>query len=80
MSKDKPSLDQLMRDAYDGARQAIIAAQAMYDKYLSAVRLLEEPDNDLLVDDPNENCVRTMTEEEFFLRIERDNSFESKWK
>lgn len=80
MSKDKPSLDQLMRDAYAGARQAVIATQAMYDKYLSAVKLLEEPDNDLLVDDPNENCVRTMTEDEFFWRLERDKSFESKWK
>ncbi len=80
MSKDKISLDQLMRDAYDGARQAIIAAQAMYDKYLSAVRLLEEPDNDLLVDDPNENCMRAMTEEEFYWRLERDEKFEQKWK
>jgi len=80
MSKDKINLDQLMRDAYDGARQAIIATQAMYDKYLSAVRLLEEPDNDLLVDDPNENCVRTMTEDEFFWRIHTDKIFEQKWK
>ena len=75
----KPSLDQLMRDAYEGARQQVIATQAMYTNYLSAVKLLEEPDNDLLVDDANENCVRKMTEDEFFWRIERDQQFKQKW-
>jgi hypothetical protein len=80
MIKGKPSLDQFMRDAYAGARQQVIATQAMYDKYLSAVKLLEEPDYDLLVDDPNEHCVRVMTEDEFFWRIDRDKNFESKWK
>jgi hypothetical protein len=79
MSKDKPSLDQLMRDAYAGARQQVIATQAMYTKYLSAVKLLEEPDNDLLVDDPNEHCVRVMTEDEFFWRIDKDEQFKQRW-
>jgi len=80
MSKDKLSLDQLMRDAYAGAQEASMQAQAMYTKYLSAVKVLEEPDNDLLVDDPNEHCLRAMTEEEFFWRIERDLNFKLKWK
>ena len=79
MSKDKPSLDQLMRDAVADLHQQLIATDAMYTKYLSAVKLLEEPDNDLLVDDPNEHCVRVMTEDEFFWRRDRDEQFKQRW-
>ena len=71
MSKDKPSLDQLMREAY---------AQTPYTKYLSAVKALQEPDFDLLIDAPNEHCLREMTEEEFYYRLEADQQFKQRWK
>jgi len=83
MSKDKSSLDQLMRDAWNDPQLSdgdMPMVKTPYHYYKLAVSKLEEPDNDLLVDDPNEHCVRAMTEEEFYWRLERDSNFESKWK
>lgn len=80
MSKDKPSLDQLMRDAYAGVEEALMQAQAMYTKYLSAVKALQEPDFDLLIDAPAVDCLREMTEEEFYYRLETDQQFKQRWK
>ncbi len=54
--------------------------QTPYTKYLSAVKALQEPDFDLLIDAPNEHCLRGMTEEEFYYRVETDEQFKQKWK
>lgn len=82
MSKDKPSLDQLMRDAWNDPQLSdgdMPMAKTPYNNYKQAVSKLEEPDNDLLVDDPNEHCVRAMTEEEFNWRMKFDSVFNNRW-
>lgn len=72
----KPSLDQLMRDAWNDQLYKLSA----YRHYEIAVSKLEEPDYDLLVDDPNEHCTRMLTEEEFNWRIDNDPQFSARWK
>ena len=76
----KPSLDQLMRDAWDEYNNHNPLIKTPYHYYKLAVSKLEEPDFDLLVDDPNEHCTRAMTEEEFNWRMDNDTQFSARWK
>lgn len=46
-----------------------------YKKYKGYAGKLEEPDYDVHVDDPNQNCTRLMTIEEFTDRIKIDGEF-----
>ena len=50
-----------------------------YQKYLNEVEVLQEPDFDLLVDDPQMNKLRPMTIKEFRNRISEDSEFAKKW-
>ena len=46
-----------------------------YKKYCKIAGILEEPDYDIHVDDPNQNCTRLMTQQEFIERIKTDDEF-----
>lgn len=46
-----------------------------YREYKNYAGKLEEPDYDVHVDDPNQNCTRLMTIEEFTERVKTDDSF-----
>jgi hypothetical protein len=50
-----------------------------YNKYRKFAGKLEEPDYEYHVDDPNANCTRLMTEQEFSYRMVVDETFASKW-
>jgi hypothetical protein len=51
----------------------------MYTRYCEFASSLEEIDYDYLVDDPNQNCTRIMTENEFWERVSKDSSFAQKF-
>jgi thymidylate synthase len=50
-----------------------------YKKYCKIAKAIEEPDYDIHVDDPNQNCTRLMTQPEFIERIKTDDEFARKW-
>jgi thymidylate synthase len=50
-----------------------------YKNYCKVAGALEEPDYDIHVDDPNQNCTRLMTQEEFINKIKTDDEFAKKW-
>lgn len=50
-----------------------------YKKYCKLAGAVEEPDYDIHVDDPNQNCTRLMTQPEFIERIKTDDEFARKW-
>lgn len=50
-----------------------------YKKYCKIAGAIEEPDYDIHVDDPNQNCTRLMTKEEFINRIKTDDQFAKRW-
>ena len=50
-----------------------------YKSYCNVVGKMEEPDYDVHVDDPKQNCTRLMTIEEFIDRIKTDDEFAKKW-
>ena len=50
-----------------------------YKKYCKIASSIEEPDYDIHVDDPNQNCTRLMTKEEFINRIKTDTEFAYTW-
>jgi thymidylate synthase len=49
-----------------------------YKNYCKIVGSIEEPDYSVHVDDPNQNCTRLMTMEEFINKIKTDDEF-NKW-
>lgn len=50
-----------------------------YKNYCKIAGSFEEPNYDIHVDDPNQNCTRLMTKEEFINRIKTDDEFAEKW-
>jgi thymidylate synthase len=50
-----------------------------YKNYSKIAGSVEEPDYDIHVDDPNQNCTRLMTQEEFINKIKTDDEFAKKW-
>ena len=46
-----------------------------YKNYSKIAGSVEEPDYDIHVDDPNQNCTRLMTQEEFINKIKTDDKF-----
>ena len=50
-----------------------------YKNYCKIAGSVEEPDYDIHVDDPNQNCTRLMTQEEFIERIKTDDKFANEW-
>ena len=50
-----------------------------YKNYCKIVGSIEEPDYSVHVDDPNQNCTRLMTMEEFINKIKTDDEFAKKW-
>jgi len=50
-----------------------------YAKYKKYAESLKEPDFDVHVDDPANNCTRIMTQKEFSEAIVRDEEFAKKW-
>ena len=50
-----------------------------YKNYSKIAGSVEEPDYDIHVDDPNQNCTRLMTQEEFINKIKTDDEFAEKW-
>jgi len=50
-----------------------------YKNYCKIVGSIEEPDYSVHVDDPNQNCTRLMTMEEFINKIKTDTEFAKQW-
>jgi thymidylate synthase len=50
-----------------------------YKNYCKIAGSVEEPNYDIHVDDPNQNCTRLMTKEEFINRIKTDDEFAKTW-
>ena len=50
-----------------------------YKKYCEVAGKVEEPDYDIHVDDPAQNCTRLMTKQEFIDRIKEDDKFAQTW-
>ena len=50
-----------------------------YKKYCKLAGAMEEPDYDIHVDDPGQNCTRLMTQQEFIEHIKTDDEFARKW-
>jgi thymidylate synthase len=50
-----------------------------YKNYCKIAGSIEEPDYNVHVDDPNQNCTRLMTMEEFIDKIKTDDEFAEKW-
>ncbi len=50
-----------------------------YKNYCKIAGAVGEPDYDIHVDDPNQNCTRLMTQEEFINKIKTDDEFAEKW-
>lgn len=50
-----------------------------YKNYCKIAGSMEEPDYDVHVDDPIQNCTRLMTMEEFINKIKTDDEFAKKW-
>ena len=54
-------------------------ADKAYSNYSYIAGKYEEPDYDAHVEDPNLNCVRLLTSDEFFDRCSADTKFSEKW-
>ena len=50
-----------------------------YKNYCKIAGSIEEPDYDIHIDDPNQNCTRLMTKDEFINRIKTDDEFAKEW-
>ena len=50
-----------------------------YKNYCKIAGSVEEPDYDIHIDDPNQNCTRLMTKDEFINRIKTDDEFAKEW-
>ena len=50
-----------------------------YQAYCKIASSVEEPDYDIHVDDPMQNCTRLMTQKEFIEKIKTDDEFAKKW-
>jgi thymidylate synthase len=50
-----------------------------YKNYCKIANSVEEPDYEIHVDDPNQNCTRLMTTEEFINKIKTDDEFAKKF-
>jgi thymidylate synthase len=50
-----------------------------YKNYCKIAGSMEEPDYNIHIDDPNQNCMRLMTMVEFIDCIKKDNEFAKKW-
>ena len=50
-----------------------------YKNYCKIGGNVEEPDYTIHIDDPNQNCTRLMTQEEFINKIKTDDEFVKKW-
>ncbi len=50
-----------------------------YKNYCKIANSVEEPDYEIHVDDPHQNCTRVMTMEEFVNKIKTDERFARKW-
>ena len=50
-----------------------------YKNYCKIAGSIEEPDYNVHVDDPNQNCTRLMTMEEFIDKIKTDDEFAKQW-
>ena len=51
----------------------------VYEKYCEIAGKVEEPDYDIHVDDPNQNCTRLMTKEEFINKCKINPEFSERW-
>jgi len=50
-----------------------------YKNYCKIAGSMEEPDYNIHIDDPNQNCMRLMTMVEFINQIKTDDDFAKKW-
>jgi hypothetical protein len=50
-----------------------------YRKYSKIANSVEEPDYEIHVDDPHQNCTRLMTTDEFINKCKTDSEFSQKW-
>lgn len=50
-----------------------------YKSYCKLAGSFEEPDYSVHIDDPNNNCVRVLSNEEFIEKIKTDDEFANKW-
>ncbi len=68
-------------DLFSGKGSLIdpVDISTMYTRYCEFASSLEEVDYDYLIDDPNQNCTRIMTENEFWERVSKDSSFAQKF-
>jgi len=51
-----------------------------YEKYLEFCKTIDEPDYNYLIEDVNQNMVRTMTFDEFINEWDRNTKFQQKFK
>lgn len=57
----------------------MITIEQLYANYLNYCDQLQEPDYQVLVDDPHTNTIRPLTAEEFEFAVETDHKFRSSW-
>ena len=50
-----------------------------YKNYCKIAGSVKEPDYDIHIDDPNQNCTRLMTQEEFINKIKTNDEFANEW-
>ena len=50
-----------------------------YQKYCKIANSVEEPDYEIHVDDPHQNCTRLMTTDEFINKCKTDTEFSQRW-
>ena len=50
-----------------------------YKNYCKIAGCVKEPDYDIHIDDPNQNCTRLMTQEEFINKIKTNDEFANEW-
>jgi thymidylate synthase len=69
---------------YRGCLMSDLTRMELIDNFLQKLNdnpeyNTEEPDYEIHVDDPDENCTRVMTMEEFINKIKTDDEFAKKW-
>ena len=50
-----------------------------YQKYCKIANSVEEPDYEIHVDDPHQNCTRLMTTDEFINKCKTNTEFSQRW-
>jgi len=64
----------------DNVEPNVIDLEMVYQKYLEFCKTIDEPDYNYLIEDVNQNMVRTMTFDEFINEWDRNTKFQQKFK